>query len=189
MKTYSIIFLILSVSIFGCDKKIKEYSDIKVEDNNGETLALTTLEGEWIVYAFLSPECPLSENYTRTLMQFQDSLLDEDVLFYYVFPGIFYPKQQIQVFAENYGMPLDRFLYDKEYLLRDYCAASTTPEVFLIDKNGKIFYSGAIDNWAITLGKQRQVISEHYLGDAINEVLQGKEVSVSKTRAVGCIIE
>ena len=101
MKTYSIIFLILSVSIFGCDKKIKEYSDIKVEDNNGETLALTTLEGEWIVYAFLSPECPLSENYTRTLMQFQDSLQEKHVDFYYVFPGIFYPKQTYSGFCRK----------------------------------------------------------------------------------------
>ena len=189
MKIHSIIILITIILSIGCDKKIKDYAEIKVENNAGEALELTELEGDWIVYAFLSPECPLSENYTRTLMRFQDSLQDAGVTFYYVFPGIFYPKQQIQVFAENYGLPLNRLLYDQAYLLRDYCAASTTPEVFLIDTEGEVHYSGAIDNWAITLGKQRQVISAHYLGDAIREVLQGKEVSLSKTRAVGCIIE
>lgn len=86
-------------------------------------------------------------------------------------------------------MPVNRFLYDTEYQLRDYCKATTTPETYLMDANGKIYYSGAIDNWAITLGKQRQVISGHYLVNAINSTLKGEDVELSKTRAVGCIIE
>ena len=88
-----------------------------------------------------------------------------------------------------YKLPVERSYFDPDYHFRDYCTATITPEAFVIDWAGNIKYSGAIDNWAITLGKQRQVISEHYVQDALSELLEGDKVSQVKTRAVGCIIE
>jgi len=173
----------------GCEKKVKDFANIKVENSEGKEIKLTQLKDKLSVYTFLSPECPLSENYTRTLLLMQDSLQQDGVTFYYVFPGSFYPRQQIEQFAKTYAMPLSKFLYDVNYQFRDYCKASTTPEAFLINEHGEILYSGAIDNWAITLGKQRQLVTENYLADAINESLQGKKITLRSVKAVGCIIE
>jgi hypothetical protein len=175
--------------LVGCDKKVKDFAQIGLENGNAETIQVHEIKASYLAFTFLSPECPLSENYTKTLLMMGDSLKEKGVLFYYVFPGTFYPKEQIEVFANRYSLPLDRILYDNKYLLRNYCKANTTPEVFLMDTKGEIYYSGAIDNWAITLGKQRQVISDHYLGNAIQDLLEGKKVTLSTTRAVGCIIE
>lgn len=181
-----VLILLLSVS---CDKKIPDYSQIKLDNFSGEQLAITSMEGEWMVFVFLSPECPLSENYTLTLSKLKDEFENIDVAFYYVFPGTFYPRPQIEQFVKVYGLPKSSIYYDPEYKLRDYCSATITPEVFIIDQLGAIHYRGAIDNWAITLGKQRQVISEHYLFDAITQLSSEQVITIAKTRAVGCIIE
>lgn len=185
---YTLVIFIFLLSI-SCSKKVKEFTKIQVENNSGLLISPSSLEGEYYVFTFLSPECPLSENYTRTLKQLQENYSTKNIQFYYIFPGTFYPKPQIAQFARLYSMPIDRFLYDENYQLRDFCKASTTPETYLLDTKGGIFYSGAIDNWAITLGKQRQLISDHYLVDAIESVLIGEKVKVTSTRAIGCIIE
>jgi len=181
-----VIFLLLSIS---CDKKIPDYAQIKLDDFSGKQNLITSLNGTLMVYVFISPECPLSENYTLTLSKLQEELKEKDVEFYYVFPGTFYPRPQIEQFVKVYGLPERSIYYDPLYQLRDYCAATITPEAFVFDQLGKIHYRGAIDNWAITLGKQRQVISEHYLYDAISQLNEGQKVKIEKTRAVGCIIE
>jgi hypothetical protein len=185
---------ILLVLFFGmlftaCDKKVLDYSKINLEDTEGKERAVSSLKGRFIVLTFLSPECPLSENYTLTLKNLQSEFIDKEVFFYSIFPGTFYPKPQIIQFLKKYDLSLSSSFFDPSYRLRDYCKATTTPEVFIIDQLGQILYQGAIDNWAITLGKQRQVISEHYLRDALIELLDDKKVTISKTRAVGCIIE
>lgn len=189
MKYKLLVFLFILFGSFACSKKVKEFSKIELVNNKESAISPSSLNGQFLVFTFLSPECPLSENYTRTLKQLQKEYEKSDIQFYYIFPGTFYPRPQIEQFALQYEMPINRFIYDEEYQLRDYCRASTTPETYLLDSNGKIYYSGAIDNWAITLGKQRQVITDHYLSNAIYSVINGEEIKLSNTRAVGCIIE
>lgn len=174
---------------FSCEKKIKKYNDIELFAADSTKVFVSSLPGEISVFTFVSPECPLSENYTRTLLALQEEYKDRDIHFFYIFPGTFYPKAQIMQFLKLYKLPVENSYFDPDYHFRDYCKASITPEAFIIDWAGNIKYSGAIDNWAITLGKQRQVITEHYVSEALTELLEGDKVSQVKTRAVGCIIE
>ena len=79
-------------------------------------------------------------------------------------------------------------LLDKQGELTGILGATITPEVFLIDKKGFLIYQGKIDNWFYELGRYRQVITQHYLEDAIIAYNQGNEVEVQKTEAIGCLI-
>ena len=189
MKKAILLVLLFGMLFSACDKKVLQYSKINLIDTEGKDRAVSSLKGRFIVLTFLSPECPLSENYTLTLKDLQSEFIDKEVFFYSIFPGTFYPKPQIIEFLKKYGLPESSGFFDPDYRLRDYCQATTTPEVFVIDQLGQIQYRGAIDNWAITLGKQRQVVSQHYLRDALIELLDDKKVTIPKTPAVGCIIE
>jgi len=62
--------------------------------------------------------------------------------------------------------------------------ASRTPECFLFDKNGILVYHGAIDD---SPGDPSSV-KRHHLQAAIDEMLDGKPVTVKETRSVGCSI-
>ncbi|MCF6311368.1 MAG: hypothetical protein L3J39_02860 [Verrucomicrobiales bacterium] len=63
------------------------------------------------------------------------------------------------------------------------------PEAFLIGTDDKILYRGAIDNAFASPGKPRAQTTEHYLKQAINEVIAGRHPTRPQIRAIGCIFE
>lgn len=136
------------------------------------------------VIVFLSPECPLCKNYLPNLVKLQNA--NRDINFYGVIPGTSYTLKDINALKNEYGINFD-LLTDRNKQLSKYLSATTTPEVFLINKMGAITYSGLIDNWASSLGQKRLVITEKYLEKAIKDQLDGKQ-TFKKTIPVGCLI-
>ncbi|HEV7331102.1 MAG TPA: thioredoxin family protein [Flavisolibacter sp.] len=76
------------------------------------------------------------------------------------------------------------YVVDDGNKLADAFGATRTPENFLFNKEGKLVYHGAIDDNPDEAGVQRK-----HLALAMDEMLNGKAVSVSKTRSVGCGIK
>jgi len=137
---------------------------------------------------FLSPECPLCQNYSVTIDQIQKDFKGKNIAFYGVVSGEFYSESDIQGFLIKYELDLPVIL-DPEFLIANYYGAEITPEAFLIAQNGEPLYHGAIDNWAISLGQKRLTITENYLEDALTAHLQKEEINPKRTKAVGCFIE
>ena len=108
--------------------------------------------------------------------------------FYGVLPGSSYSQQEMDSFLNAYELPLE-IVYDHNYNLVNDLNASITPEVYLIDKNNNVQYQGLIDNWLGELGRKRQFVSEYYLKDAIESFINGEEIRIKKTKAIGCFIE
>lgn len=184
------LFAIILILIFtNCDKRKPKYTQVLGETIEAVQIKAIDLKGEYLVFIFMSPECPLSENYSKTINELSATYADKNVRFHIVFPGIFYLRPQIEEFLKKYHLPTEMVIYDPDHSFKEYFSATITPEAFLTDVTGAILYQGAIDNWAITLGKQRQVITEHYVIEAIESVLNNKHIKIKKTRAVGCIIE
>lgn len=77
------------------------------------------------------------------------------------------------------------YAVDKNSELADAFGANRTPECFLFDKSGKLVYHGAIDNNP----NDENNVSRRHLKEAINELLNGKDVSVKETKSVGCSIK
>lgn len=136
------------------------------------------------VIVFLSPECPLCKNYLPGLVKLQNE--NKGINFYGVIPGKSYSSKDINALKTEYGINFG-LLTDRNKQLSKYLNATTTPEVFLINKMGAITYSGLIDNWASSLGQKRLVITEKYLEKAIKDQLNGKQ-TFKKTIPVGCLI-
>jgi hypothetical protein len=116
-----------------------------------------------------------------------DSLYKKEVDIIGVFPGKAYTAAEYASYKEKYKVHFT-LATDTAGVLVKGLKATVTPEVFLIGKEGKILYSGAIDDWATSLGKHRSAATRHYLQEAITACLQHKEVAVPAVRAVGCLI-
>ena len=68
-------------------------------------------------------------------------------------------------------------------------SATTNSQIFVVRKSTQqILYKGKMDNGFENIGKKRQVITEHYLRDALESILQKKEIVVKETQPVGCFI-
>lgn len=90
----------------------------------------------------------------------------------------------MKAYAEAQGFQW-YYAEDKNNELADAFGATRTPECFLFDQSGKLVYHGAIDDNP----NDEAAVSRKHLKEAINEVTTGKEVSVKKSRSVGCGIK
>jgi peroxiredoxin len=77
------------------------------------------------------------------------------------------------------------YLVDKNSAMADAFGANRTPECFLFDKVGKLVYHGAIDDNA----SDASAVSRKHLIVAMTEMKTDQEVSVKKSRSVGCTIK
>jgi thiol-disulfide isomerase/thioredoxin len=137
-------------------------------------------------FVFLSPECPLCRNYAAVLNAL-DSLYKKEVDIIGIFPGKAYTAAAYASYKEKYKVHFT-LATDTAGVLVKELKATVTPEVFLMSKEGKVVYSGAIDDWATSLGKHRAAATRHYLQDAIVACLRQQPVAVPSVKAVGCLI-
>ena len=64
--------------------------------------------------------------------------------------------------------------------------AKTTPHMFIIDTEGKIVYSGAIDNSPRGKKKENAI---NYADKVLTELTTGKTISISNTEPYGCSVK
>ncbi len=158
----------------------------QITDTGTSNFHISYAGKRFLLIIYLSPDCPLSKNYTLTLNKlFQQ--YGENVQFYGCIGGSSYHYKEIQSFIATYKISFP-FLIDENKKFTSYMAATVTPEVILVNTKGKRLYTGAIDDWAQGWGQQKIIVSKHYLQDAIDASLANKEIAVKKTTAYGCLI-
>lgn len=66
--------------------------------------------------------------------------------------------------------------------------AKTTPHMYIIDKEGKLLYQGAIDDKADT-DQTSNASAKNYIDSAMDEIMADKEIIAHTTRSYGCSIK
>lgn len=161
----------------------------QIQNWNGADIRVAQLwQTELTVFIFLSPECPLCENYSATLKTLRTEFDTERVAFIGIFSGEWYSREEITAFLARYHPPVTPIL-DPGYELQQQFSASVTPEVVVTNNIGEVLYQGKIDNWIVSLGKKRTVVNQYYLRDALRSLLVGQTPEISHTEPIGCFIE
>ena len=75
-------------------------------------------------------------------------------------------------------------LKDNKNIIADKFDASYTPEVYVLSNDFEQLYHGRIDD-----SRKAQNVEEKDLSNALNQIANGEEVSVKKTKAFGCTIK
>jgi peroxiredoxin len=102
-----------------------------------------------------------------------------------VSPGDSYENMMKQAKSKGYTFP---YLYDESGEVAKAYGATNTPHVFLLKREGSEFtvaYIGAIDNNT----QDASAATKKYVESSIDELLQGKPVTTTKTKAIGCTIK
>lgn len=100
-------------------------------------------------------------------------------------PGDSFDKMVERASDKNYPFP---YLIDESQEVTRNFGATNTPHMYIVNNDGgkyRIEYIGTIDNNP----KAADKATKHYIDDAMNDILSGKKVEVSKTKAVGCSIK
>ncbi len=137
------------------------------------------------VYIILNTECPVSQNIVPAINELK--IKYPDVVFKSVFTS-WDTKPEIEKFKKKYKLQTV-IIHDKNHKLINFYSASKTPQVFLINKQKKIIYEGAINNQYVKLGIRKSTDVTSYLEQAITDYLSKGYVRIPKTNAIGCNIE
>ena len=140
------------------------------------------------VYVFLNTECPVSQQYIQQLTNLQQHYAELGVQFIAWFPLRTDSPRAIRQFQKEYKL-LVTGKPDPGAQLARQLRIHVTPEVVVMQADGRVRYQGAIDDWYAALGKHRPEATQHYLRDALDALLAGKDVAITKTEAVGCLVE
>lgn len=165
-------------------------ADAKIKDVSGKDITLSSLKTEaGLLVMFSCNTCPVVvKNQSRTkeicafaqskgvgvvLLNSNEGSRDESDSY-----------AAMQDYAKEQGYKW-AYAVDKNNEIADAFGANRTPECFLFNKEGKLIYHGAIDDNPQDAGS----VQRHHLKEAISEAVAGKEVSMKKSRSVGCSIK
>jgi peroxiredoxin len=100
-------------------------------------------------------------------------------------PGDNMEAMKARAKAKGFTFP---YLMDRGQKIYPQYGATKTPHVYLLEKTKKgniVKYIGAIDDNY----KDASAVKTKYVENAVDALLQGKEIEVKETRAIGCTIK
>lgn len=158
--------------------------DFTLKDYNGETHQLSKYAGKVVVIDFLSKDCPWSRGAAPAIAKLADDYEGKDVVFIGINSNEGTTADAMAKYAESGSIPYT-IVIDAENKYADTVGATRTPEMYVIDRTGKLAYHGAYDNRKAP----EEVGSENYTKNAIDAVLAGKPVAKTEVSAWGCTIK
>jgi peroxiredoxin len=155
--------------------------DFQLPDLQGRPHTLSDQRGKIVIINFWSAECPHSERTDHYII----SLLERwngEVKLFSIAANRNESLQLVEMVAATRGIP--QVLVDAEGQVADLYGAITTPQVFILDRDGILRYQGAVDN--ITFRKREA--THFFLQEAVEALLAGRLPELAETPAYGCTI-
>lgn len=170
--------------------------DFSVKDAGGNTHTLADYKGEWLVLEWFNKDCPyVKKHYGSNNMQtLQKTYTDKGVKWLTVISSVegkqgYFTVEEAVKEASNHNLAASApFLLDTEGKMGKAYDAKTTPHMFLINPEGVVLYTGAIDD---NDSANPSVIadSKNYIAAALDEAMAGKPVTTAVSRPYGCTIK
>ncbi|WP_373058187.1 thioredoxin family protein [Zunongwangia sp. H14] len=100
-------------------------------------------------------------------------------------PDDTFEKMQQKAKEAGFTFP---YLFDDSQTVYAKYGATKTPHVYILQKEGGkniVKYIGAIDDNV----RNADAVNERFVANAVNELLNGKEVTTKETKAIGCSVK
>ncbi|MCH8316302.1 MAG: redoxin domain-containing protein [Planctomycetes bacterium] len=159
-------------------------------DTNGQERSLSDYKGRIVVIEWINPECPdVRHCYQTKAMQGaykKVKQLDKGVAWLAVNSTQGTTAQANKMWISKYDLKYP-FLLDKRGMVGRLYDARRTPHMFVIDKEGVIRYTGAIDDNRL-LHKRPEEIT-NYVVNAVKQLVEGETLTPDSTKPYGCTIK
>ena len=139
------------------------------------------------VHIFLKEDCPIARYHTKTLSKLQESYAKEGIAFRGYVSTSKASVQSVAAFKAKFNISF-AIEPDASLSKAHHLGAKVTPEVVVLDRDGKTLYQGRIDNTYADFGKRRRVTTSHDLRDVLEALARGEAVEPKSTKAIGCLI-
>ena len=172
----------------------KAAPDFSATDALGITRKLSDYKGKHVVLEWTNPGCPfVVKHYGGNMQALQKEFTAKGVVWLSVNStskdafDYLEPAKLMAWKAEKKGSA-SAMLMDDAGKVGQLYGAKTTPHMYIISPQGVLVYAGAIDS--IPSARVEDIkTATNYLRQGLNEVLGGKAISTSSTRAYGCSVK
>jgi peroxiredoxin len=165
-------------------------TDFKLKNVDGKMVSLSDYNSaKGFIVVFDCNTCPVSKAYNSRIIALNKKYASLGFPLIAINPnsaevsaGESYEEMVKVAKKKGYDFP---YLYDESQQVAKSYGATNTPHIFVLKKEGgelKVAYIGAIDDNS----RDEAGASKKYVEQAIDELLAGKPVSVTKTKAIGC---
>jgi peroxiredoxin len=169
--------------------------DFSLTDAKGKTHSLSQYKGKHVVLEWFNPECPFVKKHygSGNMQKLQGEYTAKGVVWLTIdssAPGTEgnLTAEQADKIATSWKTHQTALLLDTEGKAGRAYGAKNTPNMVVINPEGKIAYEGAIDSKA-TPNPADIPSSTNYVKAALDESLTGKPVTTSQTKPYGCSVK
>ena len=159
-----------------------------LQNQDGKNVSLSSFAGHVVVLEWTNPECPFVQRQyaEHTMTTLANKFKPEGVVWLAVNSSYFITNAVDKTWADaqHIGYPI---LNDASGAVGHAYGATNTPDMFVIDKTGKLVYKGAIDNDRD--GDKTGSDKINYVDQAVSQVIAGNPVSVPLTTPYGCSVK
>ncbi|MDC6351841.1 thioredoxin family protein [Zeaxanthinibacter sp. PT1] len=168
-------------------------TDFELKNIDGNTVSLADYkEAKGFLVIFTCNTCPYSVAYEDRIIALDQKYKVLGVPVIAINPnnpkvqaGDSFEKMKQRAKEKNFTFP---YLLDEGQKIFPQYGAQRTPHVFLLENQSKgyvVRYIGAIDDNYADADK----VTEPFVENAVDAMLNGQEISVTNTRAIGCTIK
>jgi len=162
--------------------------NFRLLDQNGKSHELYySSDMKAVVIMVQGNGCPIVRQALPALKEIRDKYQAQGVEFLLLNSNLQDKRDAVAAEAKEFSIDFP-ILLDDTQLIGESLGVVRTSEVFVIDPKGwKLAYRGPMDD-RLSYEKQRPAASKHYLTDALDDMLAGQPVRVSKADGVGCLV-
>jgi len=164
-------------------------------DITGQRHSLAELKGKTVVLEWVNQECPFVVKHyaSGNMPALQKSATADGVVWLLVnsgkpgAQGDFAPAK-VGEWATRHNAAFTAYFRDQDGKVGKAYGAKTTPQMFVINKDGVLVYNGAIDSIRST-DRNDVPKAKNYVTEALAALKAGKPVEVGNTKPYGCSVK
>jgi len=167
--------------------------DFKLKNVDGKMVSMSDYKAaKGFIVVFTCNHCPFAKAYEDRIIALNTKYAPQGYPVIAINPNDptqveedNYANMQARAKAKNYQFP---YLVDETQNIAHAYGAAHTPHVFVLQKSGSdlvVKYIGAIDDNS----DDASAVKQKYVENAVDNLLAGKAVDPSSTKAIGCTIK
>lgn len=201
-KSITIMAVVLLISAFSVNKTISDdkgyeigdiATDFKLRNVDGTMVSLADYkDAKGYIVIFTCNTCPYAVLYEDRIIELDKKYASKDYPVIAIMPnntdimpGDRMDAMKARASSKGFTFP---YLIDEGQKIYPQYGATRTPHVYVLQKTKKgnvVKYIGAIDDNY----KDAALVNTRYVENAVDALLNGKEIEETNTRAIGCSIK
>ena len=164
-------------------------------DIEGTTAKLSDFRGKFVVIEWFNHGCPFTEKHYKSnkMQDLQRKYTEAGVVWIAVNStndghANYMDATMTRKEAESYGTSATYIVLDPSGKIGKLYGAKTTPDIFIVNPEGKLIYSGAADSINSTDTSDIPK-AQNYIDLALTEAMAGKPVTPPETKPYGCSVK